>query len=94
MMTGAKVRQQIDGLVANPEGGFIGYGEHHMWTHKLGMTQIPYYDDLLLPHNIDMMHSEKNAVVALWATIMDIPDMSKDNVKARVDPAVLCDRNT
>jgi hypothetical protein len=26
------------------------------------------------------------------ATIMDIPNKSKDNVKARVDLAVLCDR--
>jgi hypothetical protein len=27
MMTGAEIHQQIDGLVANPEGGFVGYGE-------------------------------------------------------------------
>jgi hypothetical protein len=26
-MTAAKIRQQIDGLVANTEGGFMGYGE-------------------------------------------------------------------
>jgi hypothetical protein len=26
-MTGAEIRQQIDGLVANTEGGFVGYGE-------------------------------------------------------------------
>jgi hypothetical protein len=36
MMTGAKVRQQIDGLMVNPQGGFVGYGEQHMWTHKSG----------------------------------------------------------
>ena len=91
-MTGAEIRQQIDGLVANTEGGFVGYGEQHMWTHKSGLTRLPYYDDLLLPHNIDVMHTEKNVVEALWATIMDIPDKSKDNVKARVDLAALCDR--
>jgi hypothetical protein len=56
-MTGAEIRQQIDGLVANLEGGFVGYGEQHMWTHKLGLTRHPYYDDLLLPHNIDVMHT-------------------------------------
>ena len=39
-------------------------------------------DDLLLPHNIDMMHSEKNIAEALWGTIMDILDKIKDNVKA------------
>jgi hypothetical protein len=27
MMTGAEICQQIDGLVANTEGGFVGYGE-------------------------------------------------------------------
>jgi hypothetical protein len=91
-MTGAEIRQQIDGLVANTEGGFVGYGEQHMWTHKSGLTWLPYYDDLLLPHNIDVMHTEKNVVEALWATNMDIPDKSKYNVKARVDLAMLCDR--
>ena len=34
MMTGDKVRQQIDGLVANPEGGFVGYGEQHIYVDK------------------------------------------------------------
>jgi hypothetical protein len=77
---------------ANPEGGFVGYGEKHMWTHKSGLTRLPYYDDLLLPHNIDVMHTEKNVAKALWATIMDIPGKSKDKVKARVDLATLCDR--
>jgi hypothetical protein len=92
MKTSAAVRQQIDGLVVNPEGGFVGYSQHHMWIHKLGLTRLPYYDDLLLPHNIDVMHTEKNVVEALWATIMDIPGKIKDNAKARVDLATLCDR--
>jgi hypothetical protein len=92
MKTSAAVRQQIDGLVLNPEGGFVGYSQQHMWTHKSGLTRLPYYDDLLLPHNIDVMHTEKNVAEALWATIMDIPGKTKDNVKARVDLAMLCDR--
>jgi hypothetical protein len=56
------------------------------------LTRLPYYDDLLLPHNIVVMHTEKNVAEALWSTIMDIPDKSKDNVKARVDLSALCDR--
>jgi hypothetical protein len=63
-----------------------------MWTHKSGLTRLPYYDDMLLPHNIDVMHTKKNVVEALWATIMDIPGKSKDNVKERVDLLALCDR--
>jgi hypothetical protein len=54
------------------------------------LLDLPYYDDLLLPHNIDVMHTEKNVAEALWATIMDIPDKSKDNVKARLAPVLLC----
>ena len=50
----------------NEEGGFVGYGEKHMWTHISGMTRLPYFDDLLLPHNIDVMHTEKNIAEALW----------------------------
>ena len=31
------------------------------------------------------MHTEKNVAEAIFGTIMDIPDKTKDNVKARVD---------
>jgi hypothetical protein len=91
MMTGAEVHAQIDALVPNEEGGFVGYGEQRMCTHKSGLTRLLYFDDLLLPHNIDVMHIEKNVVEALWATFMDTKK-SKDNPKARVDLATLCDR--
>ena len=68
----------------------MGYGEEHMWTHKSGLTRLPYFDDLL-PHNIDVMHTEKNIAEARWGTLMNT-DKSKDNVKDRVDLATLCDR--
>ena len=48
MMNGAEVHAQIGALVPNEEGGFVGYGEQHMWTHKSGLTRLPYFDDLLL----------------------------------------------
>jgi hypothetical protein len=70
----------------------VGYGEQHMWTHKSSLTRLPYYDDLFLPHNIDVMHTEKNVVEALWELIINIPDKSKDNIMARVDLTSLCDR--
>jgi len=49
LKTGAEVHAQIDALLPNEEGGFVGYGEQHMWTHKSGLTRLPYFDDLLLP---------------------------------------------
>jgi hypothetical protein len=89
MMTSAEVHAQIDALVANQEGGgFEGYDEQHRWTHKSGLTRLPYFDDLLLPHNIDVMHTEMNIAKALWGTIMETKK-STDNTKARVDLATL-----
>ena len=79
MMTGADIRAQLDGLVINAEGGgFVGYGEQHAQVQKSGLWRRPYIDDLLLPHNIDMMHSEKNVGEALFGTIMDISDKTKE----------------
>ena len=91
IMTGAAVHAQIDALRENSKGGFVGYGEEHAWTQKSGLWRIPYIDDLLLPHNIDVMHTEKNWGEALFGIVMD-NDKTKDNVKARVDLATLCDR--
>ena len=56
------------------------------------MWNLPYFDDLLLPLNIDVMHIEKNVTEAIFGIIMDIPDKIKDNVKARVDQARLCNK--
>jgi hypothetical protein len=63
-----------------------------MLTHKQGIERLPYCDDLLLSHSIDVMHTEKNVAEALWATLMDIPEKTKDKPKARVDLATPCDR--
>ena len=60
IMTGAAIHAQIDALRVNDDGGFVGYGEEHAWTQKSGLWRLPYIDDILLPHNIDVMHTEKN----------------------------------
>ena len=64
----------------------------HAWTHKPCFWDLPYFPDLELPHNIDVMHTEKNIGEAIFATVFDIPEKSKDNIKARVDQQKLCDR--
>jgi len=83
---------QIDALQVNEAGGYVGYGEKHVWPQISGLWRLPYINDLLLPHNIDVMHTEKNWGEALFGTVMDNPDKTKDNIKARVDLATLCDR--
>jgi hypothetical protein len=68
----ADVLAEIEALqIDEKNGGFIGYGNDHMWTHISGLTRLPYFEHHL-PHNIDVMHTEKNVVEALWATLMDI----------------------
>jgi hypothetical protein len=37
-----------------------------MWSHKSGIHRLPYHDDLLVPHHIDFMHTEKNIAEALF----------------------------
>lgn len=74
---------------------FVGdtesYGRLHNWTHFLCFRQLPYFPKLLLPHNIDVMHNEKNMGEAVWNTCFDT-DKTKDNVKARLDLAMICNR--
>ena len=72
--------------------GFEGYGETHNWTHITPFSQLPYFKDLKLPYNIDVMHTEKNVAESLFHTILNIPDKTKDNVKARADQQRICDR--
>jgi hypothetical protein len=49
---------------------------------------------LILMHNIDVMHQESNFCQALINTCMDFPNKTKDNDKAHMDLAVICDRPT
>ena len=92
LKTGSQIKAELQCLEPNAEGtGFVGYGETHQWTHIPCLWKLPYFEDLLLPHNIDVMHTEKNIAEALWSTLMDT-EKTKDSVKARVDQEQLCDR--
>ena len=75
-----------------PGPQFERYGVTHNWTHKAGITELVYYKDLELPHNIDMMHTEKNCAEAFFNTCCNIIGKSRDNVSARVDIEEICDR--
>jgi hypothetical protein len=92
MLTGGDILAQLTALKEKATGGYEGYGEEHAWTQKSGLWRLPYTTDLLLPQNIDMMHTEKNVVEAFWYTTMEITDKSKDNIKSRLDQASICDR--
>ena len=86
MMTGREIKAELEALMPNPNGnGFVGYGETHQWNHiPCFWKLLPYMEDVALPHNIDVMHTEKNIAEALYSSIMET-EKPKDNVEARID---------
>ena len=56
------------------------------WTKQSILFELPYWDKLLLRHNIDVMHVEKkNLCDNLLETVLDITRKTKDTDKARLD---------
>ena len=94
MLTGQQILDQLNALEDDPAnpGKFKGYGVSHAYTHKPCFWDLPYFPDLEQPHYIDVMHTKKNIGESVFAILFDIPDKSRDNVKARVDQKRLCDR--
>jgi hypothetical protein len=70
---------------------FEGYAGNHNWTHKSCHWELPYAKALILPHNIDLMHQERNIEESIMSMCLDVPGFVKDNVNARKDLAALCD---
>jgi hypothetical protein len=52
-------------LNESQNGGFEGYSKKHDWTHKSCLWKLPYAKLLILPHNIDLMHKERNVVESI-----------------------------
>jgi hypothetical protein len=46
---------------------------------------LPNWKDLMVCHAIDAMHVEKNVCEALVGTLLNIPDKTKDTIKAWMD---------
>lgn len=55
------------------------------WRKKSIFFQLPYWETLLVRHNLDVMHIEKNICDSVLSTFLDMEGKSKDNLKARLD---------
>jgi hypothetical protein len=64
-------------------GYFEGYGETHNWTHKCAPWEILYMLVLIVVHNIDVMHQERNMCERIISTCMGFLGKTKDNRKGR-----------
>jgi hypothetical protein len=88
----ADIVKMLDELKESHNGGFEGYDEKHNWTHKSYLWELSYANALILPHNIDLMHHERNVVESIISMCFDVIGFSKDNINARKFLAALCNR--
>nr|XP_016454527.1 PREDICTED: uncharacterized protein LOC107778742 [Nicotiana tabacum] len=55
------------------------------WNKKSIFFDLPYWKTLLLRHNLDVMHIEKNVCDNILGTILNVKGKTKDTIKARLD---------
>jgi hypothetical protein len=54
------------------------------------LWELPYIKALILMHNLDVMHQERNIGESILSICMSFMDKTKDNHKARRDLAQIC----
>ncbi|XP_062118652.1 uncharacterized protein LOC133832303 [Humulus lupulus] len=55
------------------------------WCKRSVLFELPYWSKLLLRHNLDVIHIEKNVCDNIIGTLLDIEGKSNDTLKARKD---------
>lgn len=71
---------------------FQGFGRDHNWTKVSIFWELPCWSKLLIRHNLDVMHIEKNVFDNIFHTIMNVKDKTKDDLSARRDLKRYCKR--
>ena len=56
-----------------------------IYSHKVGLWSLPYWKFLKLPHNLVVMHIEKNVCEIILGTLLNVLGKSKDTQNARLD---------
>jgi hypothetical protein len=80
--TDQEIIEKLNNLKISDGGEeFEGYGKEHNWTHKCGLWERPYLKALILMHNIDVMHQERNVAKSIVMACMNFLKKSKDNKK-------------
>ncbi|XP_039116570.1 uncharacterized protein LOC120252166 [Dioscorea cayenensis subsp. rotundata] len=62
------------------------------WKKRSIFWDLPYRKTILIRHNLDVMHIEKNCFDNIFNTVMNVSGKSKDNAKSREDLKEFCDR--
>ena len=56
-----------------------------VWNKRNIFFTLPYWEDHVLRHNLDVMHIEKNVVDNIIGTLLNLDGKTEDNLKARQD---------
>ncbi|XP_019267397.1 PREDICTED: uncharacterized protein LOC109244716 [Nicotiana attenuata] len=72
----------VDGNTKKRKRDAIRYDN---WKKKSIFFELPYWRTLLLRHNLDVMHIEKNISESVIGTLLDIEGKTKDTLKSRLD---------
>ncbi|KAL0320266.1 UNVERIFIED_CONTAM: hypothetical protein Sradi_5288100 [Sesamum radiatum] len=64
----------------------------HKWTKKSIFWDLPYWSTLMIRHNLDVMHIEKNIFDNIFNTVMNIKRKTKDNLNTHLDLKSICNR--
>ncbi|KAL5570264.1 hypothetical protein UlMin_026839 [Ulmus minor] len=59
--------------------------EDTMWKKKSVFFSLPYWEVLVVRHNLDVMHVEKNVCDSIINTLLDCKGKSKDHYQSRLD---------
>ena len=59
--------------------------ERVIYNRKAGWWKLPYWKFLLLHHNLDVMHIEKNICDNLLGTLLKLEGKPKDKPNSRID---------
>ncbi|XP_059671162.1 uncharacterized protein LOC132316707 [Cornus florida] len=59
--------------------------ENVAWKKKSIFFELPFWEVLLVCHNLDVMHIEKNVCESIIGTLLNIKGKSKDGLKSRRD---------
>jgi hypothetical protein len=91
-LTGAQVLQQYEcfeqvkfGLATKKRKQREEETRWHNWRKKSVFFQLPYWETLLIRHNLDVMHIEKSICESILGTLLELDGKCKDGEKARLD---------
>ncbi|XP_026458487.1 uncharacterized protein LOC113359002 [Papaver somniferum] len=59
--------------------------DHPIFNKRSIFFDLPYWKVLLLRHNIDVIHTEKNVCESLISTILNIKNKTKDGLNSHID---------